>query len=313
MTDAMKNEHYPGLFRSADAASLSAQRTYLVLQRAYLGSLILGSLIGAFSTLVTGAADMWLHSTLAIILAVGLLVLWVTRSRQDDKAWFDCRVVAESTKTATWRFMMGAPPFDTDDSVEQRFISELREIRQARPGSEKHFAGRIDADAAAITDFIRQMRLNAFTTRKAFYLEQRLQDQKSWYSRKANMNACVGDRWFWATVVLQALAVVIAIIWAASGGLQVNAVPFFTTCAAALTAWTQVKRHDELKQSYSLAAQELSELESIVTSLTDETQFPQLVEQVEDAISREHTMWRAPRDVRLPTRTGGRTDEGKAQ
>lgn len=313
MTDPIRDEHYPGLFRSADTASLAAQRVYLILQRLYLGSLLVGSGVSAFSGLVDRAGSAWLHSALAIILAVGLLVLWVTRARQDERAWFDCRAVAESTKTATWRFMMGAPPYQVDDSLEQRFVSELGEIRKARPGFEKHLAGRIDANAAAITEFMRTVRSKPFEARKAFYLDQRLQDQKGWYSRKANTNARLGHQWFWATVALQALAVAMAIVRAASGGLALNVVPFLTTCAAAVAAWSQMKRYDELKQSYSLAAQELGELEAIATGLKDEAQFPQLVEQVEEAISREHTMWCARRDVRLPARGGGHGRQEQAR
>ena len=306
MTEPMKDEHYPGLFPSADAASLSAQRVYLVLQRLYLGSLLVGGGMAAFSALVRGAGSAWLHSALAIILAVGLFVLWVTRARQDEKGWFDCRAVSESTKTATWRFMMGAPPYQAGDSVEQRFVSELAQIRKARPGFEKHLAGKIHASAAAITEFMRTTRSQPFESRKAFYLDQRLRDQKCWYSHNANMNARVGHRWFWITVVLQALAVAMAIVRAASGGLALNVVPFLTTCAAAAAAWSQMKRYDELTQSYSLAAQELGELEAIASGLSDEARFPQLVEQVEEAISREHTMWCARRDVQLPSPGGGR-------
>jgi hypothetical protein len=60
-----------------------------------------------------------------------------------------------------------------------------------------------------------------------------------------------------------------------------------------------------LKKTYALAAQELSELETIANNLASENDFPQLVEQVEKTISREHTMWCARRDVPLR-----RTDSG---
>ena len=65
-----------------------------------------------------------------------------------------------------------------------------------------------------------------------------------------------------------------------------------------------MKRHNELAQTYGLAAQELEELESITVSLTEEGKFLQIVEQVEEAISREHTMWCARRDVHLTGSSG---------
>ncbi len=58
-----------------------------------------------------------------------------------------------------------------------------------------------------------------------------------------------------------------------------------------------MKRYDELSNAYSLAGQELTELETIAETTTEERDFVQLVEQVEEAISREHTMWRAKRNV----------------
>lgn len=300
----IKDEHYPSLFLGAEKASGSAQKTYLLLQRLYLGSLVLGSIIGTFTALTSNPANTWLRSTTAIVLALGLLLFWVIRAKRYDKTWFDCRAVAESVKTATWRFIMHAPPFQNDGSIEEDFITELREIRQARPDSEKNIAGVIDFGAAPITDFMRQARSLYFEDRKNLYIEYRLRDQKSWYSHKANVNARAGGQWFWTIVGLQALAVTIAIIQATVGGLKGNVVPVFTTCTAAVAAWSQMKRYDELAQSYALAAQELGELDSIATNLTIESDFFQLVEQVEEAISREHTMWCARRDVLLRRPTG---------
>jgi len=302
----MSDQDYPVLFREADIASVSAQRQYFVLQRMYLGSLIVGGILAALTSLV------WMYAVMAIVLTVGLLVLWISRSRQDDKAWFDCRAVAESVKTAAWRFMMIAPPFENDDALDQRFVSELQEIRGARPDCQERLAGVATANAPAITDFMRQMRARTFDERKRFYVEQRLRDQRSWYARAAQMNACSGERWFWTTAALQVIAIAVAIIQVATGGFGINMVPVITTCAASAAAWNQMKRHDELKKMYALASQELGELEAIAHGLNVEDDFPQLVEQVEGAISREHTMWCARRDV-LIHRNDSDTQQRKAR
>lgn len=306
-TVAMKDDSYPGLHRSADTASLRAQKIYLRLQKAYLGSLVLGSLASAFASLKISGLNVWLYTAIAIILILGLLILWVTRARQDDKIWFDGRAVAESVKTATWRFMMKAPPFQENEDVEGRFISELKEIREARPHLGKHLASAMDSNSSAITDFMKKARTDSIAGQKKFYIDGRIGDQKSWYSRKAKINADNGGQWFWATVSLQGIAVATAIVQAVKQGLGVNAVSVITTCAASIAAWNQMKRHDELSQSYTLAAQELEELEAIANNLKSDTDFPQLVEQVEEAISREHTMWCARRDVLLSGRSRGNT------
>lgn len=295
----MSPEDYPGLFQAADSTSLMSQKIYMVMQLLYLGSLILGSILGITSFTNICNIQPHLYTATAIILAIGLFILWITRARRDDKIWFDCRAIAESVKTATWRFMMGAPPFKDVDSVEERFVDELKEIRLARPDCAKPIATSINAEAAAITAFMKQVRTYSFEDRKQLYIQDRLRDQKLWYSQKANKNARYGTFWFWVIVILQVTAVTMAIIQITVEEIGLYFIPVLTTIAATIAAWSQMKRYDELAKSYSLAAQELSELEAIADSLTEEDNFLKFVEQVEETISREHTMWCARRDVFL--------------
>jgi len=301
----MNNQDYPGLYQAADIASASAQKTYLLLQQTYLASLIIGGMMGMLTSLFTGTALKGAYTVMAIVLAIGLLILWIGRSRQDDNAWFDCRAIAESVKTATWRYMMMASPFQNHGVIDQDFISELQEIRKARPDCQKHFVSVPAAKNPPITDFMRRLRESTYEDRKHFYIDQRLCDQKSWYFGKAKVNADESVRWFWWTAGLQSVALIVAIIQASAGGLGFNMIPILTTCAAVVAAWNQMKRHDELKKAYALASQELNELEAIARNLSNESDFPQLVEQVEETISREHTMWCARRDVPL-RRSGSR-------
>ncbi len=300
----MQLQDCPGLYQGADAASASAQRIYFRLQRVQLCSLILSGVIGASTPLVTVDTAPWIYTSLAILLTFGLLVTWITRSRQDDKVWFDCRAIAESVRTATWRFMMCVPPFHNNESPETGFIAVLKEIREARPGCLKPLARLVSSNSAPITEFMRQARGLPFEDRKAFYLESRLRNQRAWYTNKAKENADHAVRWFWVTIVLQFVAVGVAIIQIVIGPLGFGFVPILTTCAAVVSAWGQMKRHDELTTTYTLAAQELGELEAIASTVMSESDYPQFVEQTEEAISREHTMWCARRDIPLrPTKS----------
>lgn len=300
----MTEDSYPSLYRCADAASLKAQGTYLLLHKVHLGSLVLGSVISAFTAIGSPAVNTGLYTGLAVILVVGLLILWAIRARQDDKIWFDGRAVAESVKTATWRFMMRAEPFHEDSNAETVFLADLKEMREARPHLAKHLAATMSADGSAITDHMKDKRSSSLEDRRVFYTDARIRDQKRWYTKKAKENANGGSTWFWTIAALQVIIVVLAIVQAVSGGLGINTVPIITTCAAALAAWSQMKRHDELAQSYALAAQELEEIETIANNQMSEEEFSQLVEQAENSISREHTMWCARRDVRL-SKAGG--------
>jgi hypothetical protein len=221
------------------------------------------------------------------------------RARQDDKVWFDGRAVAESAKTVTWRFMMKVPPFHEDPTAEARLVAQLKEIREARPQLGRHVAATQVLVGLPITEFMRERRAAPLDERRAFYVGERLSDQRSWYARKATQNATASARWFWIVACLQIAAVVLAVVQAVSKVLPINVVPIITTCAAAFTAWGQMKRFDDLAQSYALAAQELEDLESLAGNRTAIDDFAQFIEQSENSISREHTMWCARRDVRL--------------
>ena len=201
--------------------------------------------------------------------------------------------------------MMKAAPFKDDSTAKQSFIDQLRRIRAARPSSPKDLAQSLDANAQTLSSFMNDMRRKSLDERRNLYLESRLRDQKTWYSDKAKFNSKKESCWFWTIVILQVLAVALAIIWAASSSLPVNMVPLLMTCAASAIAWSQIKRYGELAQTYSLASQELGDQEAIASDITEEADFLALVEQVEETISREHTMWCARRDVVIsPTDKG---------
>ena len=297
LTVSLEDEHYPSLYRSADRASLSAQRRHLRLQKWHIGCLIFGSVGAAFSTSTPIVAVTWAYVVLAIVLAVGIILTWVSRVRRDDKVWYDCRAIAESTKTVAWRFMMRAAPFKDDSTAKVLFIDQLRRIRKARPSTPINWAYNRNADFQSITSFMVCVRQKPAKEHQELYLESRLRDQKMWYLNKIKVNSAKENRWFWAVVVLQILAVSFAIIRACSAGLPVNPLPLLLTLTACAIAWSQLKRYSELAQSYSVAVQELGDQEAIALDIEQEDAFLTLVEQVEETVSREHTMWCARRDV----------------
>ena len=303
-TTSVEDRHLPSLYQSADRASLSAQRRYISLHLWHLICLILGSVGVALVTIFPNVVT-WTYITLAIVLVIGVLLTLVSRVRRDDDVWFDCRAIAESTKTATWRFMMKAEPFKDDSTSEQSFLENLRQIRRARPSSPKDLAQSLDASTQTLSDFMNDMRRKSVDERRNLYLESRIRDQKTWYSNKASFNSKKENRWFWTIIVLQMFAIAFAIIQAYLSVLPLNVVPLLMTCAASGVAWSQMKRYSELAQSYSLAAQELGDQEVIASNIAKEADLLTLVGQVEETISREHTMWCARRDMVIsPTDKG---------
>jgi hypothetical protein len=65
------------------------------------------------------------------------------------------------------------------------------------------------------------------------------------------------------------------------------------TVASAAFAWSKAKRFRELSSAYSLAAQELAVAEGGAEHVSNDAELANLVQEVEERISREHTTWRA--------------------
>jgi hypothetical protein len=70
--------------------------------------------------------------------------------------------------------------------------------------------------------------------------------------------------------------------------------------SASAAAWLQTRQHENLTTAYSVACQELASVRSLIEQNRDEATWAQFVEDAEEAISREHTMWRASRGMRVP-------------
>ena len=277
--------------------SRSAQRSYFLIQKFNIISLILGSISAALVVATPATVTRWAYSALAIFLITSILLHGLSRIRRNDKVWFDCRAIAESVKTATWRFMMKIKPFEGDDDVAvQLFVEALKKIRQSRPfDAQRHLTENLNREAKPVSDVMINTRHMNARQRRDLYIESRLNDQIGWYLQKARLNSRKESFWFWAISTIQILAITFAIVQVALDGLPVNIIPLLMTCAASAIAWGQIKRYGELSQTYSLAAQELREQEVLVARPMEEANFLALVESIEETISREHTLWRVRR------------------
>ena len=296
----MQDTRYPGLFVAGDQASGVAQKAYFLVLAAQLSLFFLVGLLGTTLRLFPVHAQRHVSLAIAVLLSLAILISYIGRERKFDKTWFDARAVAESVKTASWRYMMRSPPF-AGGSADDAFLAELEEIRNARSGIEEYLSGRVPGES--ITDFMRQVRSADFASRKATYLKERAGDQKDWYAGEASWNKRRKTYWYWAVIGLQTAALILAIFTVASGPFAFNGVGVLMTLAASGTAWSQARRHDELSNSYSFAAQEFQRIETLMKYASDDVSFSALVDQAEEAVSREHTMWCARRSIAIP---GGR-------
>ena len=171
MPDPLVNEHestnsgippiddkdFPSLYQRANQAAIQMQRYHFCLHLLYLFFLILGSGGAVFASMIPEAFTTWFYGGIVIVLIIGVAINLGSRVLRHDEKWFECRAIAESTKTAAWRFMMKATPFD-DSTVEEIFISKIREIRNYRQSGLDSLARYKPLDAKPISDFMTNVR-----------------------------------------------------------------------------------------------------------------------------------------------------------
>ena len=290
---------YPALYRAAEDASMGGQKTYKRLVRADLTLVVLGATLGALAFLVPTSYAAYFAAVAAIVLLGSIVAKYVNKQRADDKEWFDGRAVAESVKTLTWRYMMRLEPFDENATSDQKFIEELDAIREARSGLQ-YRVGSQDDSAEQITSRMREVRQMPVEERRELYVKERLEDQARWYGKKSEDNRRLASRLFWAALVAQFVALALAVWRVAVPFAGLSLVGPLLALAAAFTAWTQLGRNDELRQSYALANQELLSIKALASTVDNEQQLAKIVSDGEGAISREHTMWIAKRGKPLP-------------
>ncbi len=284
---------YPALYAADYAASLAGQQGYKWLVVADLGLLGTAAAISLANQVFPRLGENWSLVIAAALLAVAFVAKYVNRHRGYDAQWFDGRAVAETVKSATWRYAMGARPFVGSDKADAAFVALLRETIQARASLMPHLH-HLPANGRQMPKGLDEIRAAPLEMRRTMYLAQRLQNQAAWYASKAEANSRSASRWFWAGMAAQLAALVVAIALIVMPDAP-DVVAVFTTFAAAIAAWTQFRRHDELSKSYSLAAHELAFLRAEVEDAASERTFRKAVDDTESAISREHTMWMAKR------------------
>lgn len=76
---------------------------------------------------------------------------------------------------------------------------------------------------------------------------------------------------------------------------QANYLPLLAAVVAAVFAWLQLKRHQELAKAYGVAALELGTMLGRISECDSADRLAAFVEEAEEAMSREHTLWRARR------------------
>jgi hypothetical protein len=217
-----------------------------------------------------------------------------------ERRWYEGRAVAESAKTLTWRYAVGALPYPIDRNAETALKRDVHNLTtDVAPLADAL------ASAKASTAWMEHLRSSDLTTRRKVYLEHRIEDQQAWYARKAAYNAQRAKWWSIGLLAAEALGVVLAALKALSY-VSIDLASLASALIASGGAWLAVKQYESLAAAYLLASRELNAIKQHLLTVKDEHRWATEAADAEEAISREHTMWRASRTVPDPATGYGR-------
>lgn len=294
----------PEVFAVADRISLLGQRNTTRTIAARL-------LFAVFAALALALAPLWpthlLHRSDAEILALAAAALFLAALLMEfrlirghpERRWYEGRAVAESAKTLTWRYAVGALPYPV---AHDAAAALKRDMHNLTTDVAPLAAALANADVS--TAWMEHLRSSDLATRRGAYLENRVKDQRDWYARKAAYNARRARLWSFGLLAAEALGVVLAALKALSY-VSIDLASLTSAVIASGGAWLAVKQYESIATAYLLASRELSAIEQRLLSVKDEHRWATEAADAEEAISREHTMWRASRTVPEPSNGHG--------
>jgi conflict system pore-forming effector with SLATT domain len=284
----------PEVFRAADAGSVSAQTRFLRATRVQLVALALGATLATVVWRRAGSSTDLAAVAAAVAFGVAAVLRAATARSKPERTWYDGRAVAESAKTLAWRYAAGGAPFGVDlpdREADAALVTRLLELPahmaelQITPTTEQ---GR------QITPAMRSLRKSSLEERKQAYAKGRVQDQQAWYANKARWNRRQAERWNRFLLTVEVVATIGAAVKATMGA-DINLLPAAGAITAGAAAWLQTKQHENLARAYTVTSLELASIGELLPGIGNEREWAHFIDQAEEAISREHTMWKASR------------------
>lgn len=289
----VEDEDLPSIFLAVDGASKRAQFKYLWSIRFHAVLLILGAGLGVVGINSAEAA------VFAAVFFLGAIFMSIfIANKKYEEIWYRARAVAESVKTSSWRYMMKADPYWDSPSIAEvrgQFRGLLLKILKEHKDLATEFLS--DASAGeAVTETMNKIRALGTAERLETYKEERVEDQRAWYEKKAKYNRRHGTAWFSIFIVLQAAAVICVLGRIAKPEFQNWPVELFVVAASSAFTWIHLKRFRELSAAYTLTAHEISLLKGEAELVSTDTELAEFVRDSESAFSREHTQWVARKE-----------------
>jgi len=284
----MKNSDFPMLFTAADEAAIATQLNLKIFFIASITGLLFGCLFSAFDHFSCRIIS-------ALLFIISLFFVIGEKLFSFQKKWYLQRALAESVKTATWRFVMNADPYNKGDEKDEKKLTKviqdlLLDNVEAAASTASHLK-----DQGLISESMRKIRKFELEEKTNYYFTNRVIDQKDWYKRKAVFNARKSKHLLISIVICYIVAIALAITRTTYNfsNLPIDLIAIFT---GGIIGWMQINRFDELASAYTLTTHEIARIAEERGRLTDNEKLGNFVADAENAFSREHTQWAARRD-----------------
>jgi hypothetical protein len=141
-----------------------------------------------------------------------------------------------------------------------------------------------------------KLRAADWRDQRTVYLRDRIENQREWYSRKSETSRKRSSQWRALLILAEGLGVLAAFL-RFSGNVDFDAAGVLGALVGAGVAWLSVRQHDNLSRAYAFASNELGLAADGLRACQSEEEWAQKAADAEEAISREHTMWRASRSA----------------
>jgi hypothetical protein len=278
----IKADDYPCYHEDASQKSMNSQRKYKRLIWAILVVMAISTAMQSFPNNIDNRLK-------GLVVFLGFLGTILVMIFQPDKSWYIGRAVAESIKTLSWRYMMKSQPFDLGDS-EENFKKRCSEILSAAMQNKGFSHKPLCKHREIITQAMERIRNLPFDERKQLYLEDRIQEQISWYQKKSRLNEKKGVASLLTIGGCQLVALIFLIFFGKS---DFDLTSIMVVIATSAISVMEMNKYRELERSYSFTAFELNNIRNRFGLINSDRDLDNFVEEAEQAISREHTMWLA--------------------
>lgn len=292
-------EDFNQLFICSDVNSNRFQKKFICLKRLQITALSASAFVAIFPW-------SWVPPVFIFFVFLAALSVVLGWWKKYDQKWYLWRSIAESIKSTSWQYIMQGEKFRPDlpsskATIEfEKFVMQLiGDFRNEFPLINFSEFAMLEKSPSKVMDEIRNLDLKS---RSQFYIEKRINPQKEWYTKKSRSAEVLNDRFMvlaFISFVLAAVSVVLDLMRIPLAELYGTAFgSFFVTVGLSFLTWIQIRNYSNLSISYNYTAIEIEQLrvefeDEIASCGFDDKKFAELIQNSENAFSREHTSWRA--------------------